>query len=103
MEDGHLTDSTGREVSFKNTLIIMTSNVGSTMIQKGGQSLGFALPDDSEDGGAYDRMRESVMEELKAYFRPEMLNQMDEVVVFKQLTEDQVGVIAHMMLKETST
>ncbi|KAK9830429.1 hypothetical protein WJX72_011733 [[Myrmecia] bisecta] len=102
MEDGRLTDSQGRTVSFKNTLIIMTSNVGSSVIAKGGSSLGFALPTDEDDGGNYSRIKTLVMEELKAYFRPEMLNRMDEVVVFRQLGQAEVRHIADLVIAETA-
>jgi len=103
LEDGRLTDSQGRVVSFKNTLVVMTSNVGSQVIAKGGNhQLGFALPTDDADGGAYVAMREKVMDELRGFFRPELLNRLDEVVVFRQLMQEEVGTIAHLMLEETA-
>eukprot|EP00854_Cymbomonas_tetramitiformis_P000973 gene973-1489_t len=102
LEDGRLTDSTGRTVSFKNTLIIMTSNIGSTAIQKGGGGLGFQLASNDEDGGQYSRMRDRVLEECKEFFRPEMLNRLDELVVFRQLEKSQIRQIANVMLQETS-
>lgn len=79
----------GRRVSFKNTLIVMTSNVGSTAISKGRRSMGFLLDDDQESS-SYAAMKALVTEELKAYFRPELLNRMDEVVVFRPLEKAQV-------------
>ncbi|KAI3839358.1 hypothetical protein MKW92_044734 [Papaver armeniacum] len=101
-EDGHLTDSQGRRVSFKNTLIVMTSNVGSSAIAKGRRnSIGFIL-DDDDDGksGSYAAMKALLMEELKAYFRPELLNRLDEVVVFRPLETTQMMEIVSIMLKE---
>lgn len=79
----------GRRVSFKNTLIVMTSNVGSTAISKGRRSIGFLISDDKESS-SYAAMKALVMEELKAYFRPELLNRIDEVVVFRPLEKTQV-------------
>ncbi|KAF2582036.1 hypothetical protein F2Q68_00001167 [Brassica cretica] len=80
-EDGHLTDSQGRRVSFKNALIIMTSNVGSSAIAKGRQrSIGFILDDDEEEA-SYSGMKALVVEELKNYFRPELLNRIDEIMM----------------------
>nr|GMC95940.1 chaperone protein ClpD, chloroplastic isoform X2 [Ipomoea batatas] len=98
-EDGHLTDSQGRRVSFKNTLIIMTSNVGSTAIVKGRQNfIGFMLAD--EESTSYAGMKALVMEELKNYFRPELLNRLDEVVVFRALEKTQMLEILNLMLQE---
>ncbi|GAQ82703.1 ATP-dependent Clp protease ATP-binding subunit [Klebsormidium nitens] len=100
-EDGRLTDSQGRAVSFKNTLIVMTSNIGSKVIARGGSNqLGFVLPTAEADGGAYSRMKAMVMEEMKAYFRPELLNRLDEVVVFKSLEKAEVRSIVALMLAE---
>ncbi|CAI5496347.1 unnamed protein product [Closterium sp. Naga37s-1] len=103
-EDGRLTDSQGRHVSFKNTLIIMTSNVGSQAIARGGGNrVGFLLPGaDEADGGRYAGLKSLVMDELKSHFRPELLNRIDEVVVFRSLEKDQVRAIVDMMIKETS-
>ncbi|XP_078447333.1 clp ATPase [Wolffia australiana] len=98
-EDGHLTDSQGRRVSFKNALIVMTSNVGSTAISKGRRSIGFMIEDDGE-GRSYAGMKAMVMEELKAYFRPELLNRIDEVVVFRSLDKSQLQAILSIMLEE---
>ena len=102
LEDGRLTDSKGRIVDFKNTLLILTSNVGSKVIEKGGGGLGFELSDDPGDS-QYNRIRGLVNEELKQYFRPEFLNRLDEIIVFRQLTKDEVGEIAEIMLKEVFT
>ncbi|KAK4735772.1 hypothetical protein R3W88_010033 [Solanum pinnatisectum] len=99
-EDGHLTDSQGRRVSFKNALIVMTSNVGSTAIVKGRQNtIGFLLADD-ESAASYAGMKAIVMEELKTYFRPELLNRIDEVVVFRPLEKPQMLEILNLMLQE---
>jgi ATP-dependent Clp protease ATP-binding subunit ClpC len=98
-EDGRLTDSKGRTIDFKNTLLIMTSNVGSKVIEKGGGGLGFELSED-QTGSHYNRIKSLVNEELKQYFRPEFLNRLDEIIVFRQLTKDEVAEIAEIMLKE---
>jgi len=100
LEDGRLTDSKGRTVDFKNTLLIMTSNVGSSVIEKGGRRrIGFDLDYDEKDR-SYDRIKSLVKEELKQYFRPEFLNRLDEMIVFRQLTKVEVKEIADIMLKE---
>ena len=98
-EDGRLTDSKGRTIDFKNTLLIMTSNIGSKVIEKGGGGLGFELSED-QTGSHYNRIKSLVNEELKQYFRPEFLNRLDEIIVFRQLTKDEVAQIAEIMLKE---
>nr|YP_009550163.1 ClpC [Tisochrysis lutea]AUM82471.1 ClpC [Tisochrysis lutea] len=98
-EDGRLTDSKGRTIDFKNTLLIMTSNIGSKVIEKGGGGLGFELGGD-QDNSAYNRIKSLVNEELKQFFRPEFLNRLDEIIVFRQLTKPEVGEIAEIMLKE---
>ena len=100
LEDGHLTDSKGRKVNFKNTLVIMTSNIGSKVIEKGGGGLGFEFSEDNEEEARYTRIRSLVNEEFKNYFRPEFLNRLDEVIVFRQLTRAEVKQIATIMLKE---
>ncbi|KAJ6676409.1 ATP-DEPENDENT CLP PROTEASE [Salix viminalis] len=99
LEDGRLTDSKGRTVDFKNTLLIMTSNVGSSVIEKGGRKIGFDLDYDEKDS-SYNRIKSLVTEELKQYFRPEFLNRLDEMIVFRQLTKLEVKDIADIMLKE---
>eukprot|EP00249_Psilotum_nudum_P024846 c29307_g1_i2 orf=247-3057(+) len=99
LEDGRLTDSKGRTVDFKNTLLIMTSNVGSSVIEKGGGGIGFQL-DYGEKDCSYNRIKSLVNEELKQYFRPEFLNRLDEIIVFRQLTKIEVKEIADIMLKE---
>ncbi len=100
LEDGRLTDSKGRTVDFKNTLIIMTSNIGSKVIEKGGGGLGFEFSGENAEESQYNRIRSLVNEELKQYFRPEFLNRLDEIIVFRQLTRDEVKEIAEIMLKE---
>jgi ATP-dependent Clp protease ATP-binding subunit ClpC len=100
LEDGRLTDSKGRTVDFKNTLIIMTSNIGSKVIEKGGGGLGFEFSGGAAEETQYNRIRSLVNEELKQYFRPEFLNRLDEIIVFRQLSRDEVKEIAEIMLKE---
>jgi len=96
LEDGRLTDSQGHAVDFKNTIIIMTSNLGTRDIQKG-TSIGFAAKADEKV--TYEKMKERVMEELKHSFRPEFLNRIDEVIVFHSLTQDDVVEIVDLMMK----
>lgn len=103
LEDGRLTDSKGRVVDFKNTLIIMTSNVGSKVIVKGGAGgLGFEFQEANQSETNYQRVRSLVNEELKNHFRPEFLNRVDEIIVFRQLTREEVSQIAEILLKEIS-
>jgi len=98
-EDGRLTDSQGRVIDFKNTLLIMTSNIGSKVIEQGGGSnIGFELVEGTNS--QYNRIRALVNEELKQFFRPEFLNRLDEIIVFRPLTKLEVGEIAEIMLKE---
>ncbi len=99
LEDGRLTDAKGRTVDFKNTLLIMTSNIGSKVIEKGGGGLGFEFSED-ETESQYNRIRSLVNEELKQYFRPEFLNRLDEIIVFRQLNKEEVKEIAEILLKE---
>ncbi len=99
LEDGRLTDAKGRTVDFKNTLLILTSNIGSKVIEKGGGGLGFELEADQAES-QYNRIRSLVNEELKNYFRPEFLNRLDEIIVFRQLTKDEVKEISVILLKE---
>jgi len=102
LDDGRLTDAQGRTVSFKNTVIIMTSNIGSKVIEKGGSGLGFEFSAD-QDEAQYNRIKELVNQELKNYFRPEFINRLDEIIVFRQLTRPEVRQIASILLKEVST
>jgi ATP-dependent Clp protease ATP-binding subunit ClpC len=96
LEDGHLTDAQGHVVDFKNTVIIMTSNLGTRDIQK--SQVGFAAAE-PEEQVPYDKMREKVMEELKRSFRPEFLNRIDEIIVFHSLTREHVKEIVDLMMK----
>ena len=100
LDDGRLTDSTGRTVDFKNTVIIMTSNVGAREIVDP-KKLGFGS---SEESAArdYENMKKNVLSELKKTFRPEFLNRVDEIIVFHPLTRNEIGQIAQLMLKEVS-
>ena len=100
-DDGHLTDAKGRKVDFRNTIIVMTSNVGSDLIRSD-SGLGFAVK--SEDAqtleGAYNRMRDKVMDEVKRSFRPEFLNRLDDQIVFHALTKEHIIEIVDLMLNE---
>ncbi|HSL15042.1 MAG TPA: ATP-dependent Clp protease ATP-binding subunit, partial [Actinomycetota bacterium] len=96
LEDGHLTDAQGHKVDFKNTIIIMTSNLGTRDIQKG-TSIGFAARPDEKV--TYEKMKDKVMEELKRSFRPEFLNRIDEVIVFHSLSQQDVKSIVDLMMK----
>jgi len=95
LEDGRLTDAQGRVVDFKNTVIIMTTNLGTRDISKG-VSLGFA--DGNDTTTSYDRMKAKVNDELKTHFRPEFLNRIDDIIVFHQLSEDEIVEIVDLMI-----
>ena len=97
LEDGRLTDSQGRVVDFKNTIIIMTTNLGTRDISKS-LSLGFANVADAQ--GSYERMKAKVGDELKTHFRPEFLNRIDDIVVFHQLTEAEIVQIVDLMIAQ---
>jgi ATP-dependent Clp protease ATP-binding subunit ClpC len=94
LEDGRLTDSQGRLVDFKNTVLIMTSNLGTRDISKG-PGIGFATGQGAVD---YERMKAKVQDELKQHFRPEFLNRIDDIIVFHQLSEDEIVQIVDIML-----
>ena len=96
LEDGKLTDSQGRKVDFRNTIVIMTSNLGAAQISKN-QTLGFSIGD--EEGLSYDEMRERVMSELKKVFRPELLNRIDEVIVFHKLEKAEILQVVDILMK----
>jgi ATP-dependent Clp protease ATP-binding subunit ClpC len=96
LEDGKLTDAQGRKVDFRNTIVIMTSNIGASTISKN-QAFGFAMGD--ETGLSYDEMKTRIMGELKKVFRPELLNRIDEVIVFHKLTKEEIKTIVDLMLK----
>ncbi len=98
LEDGRLTDSTGRVVSFKNTIIVMTSNAGAHAISHGRQ-LGFGAKEKA-DATNYESMKDSVMKAVKDVFRPEFINRVDELIVFHPLTEENIESIAAMMLSQ---
>jgi ATP-dependent Clp protease ATP-binding subunit ClpC len=95
LEDGRLTDSQGHQVDFKNTIIIMTSNLGTRDIQKG-PGIGFAPK--ANEQVTYEKMRDRVTEELKRSFRPEFLNRIDEVIVFHSLTQEDVKLIVDLLM-----
>jgi ATP-dependent Clp protease ATP-binding subunit ClpC len=100
LEDGRLTDSSGRVVDFRNTIVIMTSNVGAYSIGKG-RSLGFAVGGEQErDEDDYQQMKERMLEELKRTFRPEFINRVDDIVVFRQLASEQICAIARLMVAD---
>ena len=99
LEDGHLTDAKGRRVDFRNTIIIMTSNVGAQQLQRD-TTIGFrGVGNDAEQAAAdYDRMKDKVLSELKNTFRPEFLNRIDATIVFRQLTREEIRQIVDLML-----
>ena len=96
LDDGHLTDSAGRKVDFRNTVIVMTSNVGAKTISEGKNPLGFAAGEESSE----EEMRRQVMEELRATFRPEFLNRVDETIVFHRLGQEDVVQITRNLVEE---
>ena len=98
LEDGILTDAQGRRVDFRNTVIIMTSNLGAKDILNTNSKLGFANDSGSKDDASDSAIKEKVMEEVKRAFKPEFLNRIDEIIVFKRLTEDDIKKIAGLML-----
>ena len=100
MDDGRLTDSQGRSVDFKNTIIIMTSNLGGEFINKTKQTLGFINAVDVEEK-EYESMKDAVLEEVKKTFRPEFLNRLDEIVVFHPLTKEQIKKIIEILIMDT--
>src|SRR5678815_4812290 len=96
LEDGKLTDAQGRKVDFRNTIVIMTSNIGASSISKN-MSLGFNVGE--EQGLSYDDMKSRVMGELKKVFRPELLNRIDEIIVFHKLEKEEILRIVELMMK----
>ena len=100
LDDGRLTDSTGRVVDFKNTVIIMTSNVGARDIVEP-KKLGFGAQEENA-ARDYEDMKKNVMEALKKTFRPEFLNRVDEIIVFHPLSRDEIKQICGLMLNETA-
>jgi ATP-dependent Clp protease ATP-binding subunit ClpC len=95
LEDGRLTDAQGRVVDFKNTVIIMTTNLGTKDISKG-VSVGFGTS--SQIRGSYERMKAKVQDELKTHFRPEFLNRVDDTIVFHQLSQEEIFAIVDLMI-----
>ena len=98
LDDGRLTDAKGRHVNFKNTIIIMTSNVGASMITTTSK-LGFSTAED-ESKDKYEKLKETVSEEMKKAFRPEFLNRIDETIVFSHLSQEEIRQIVDLMLKD---
>jgi ATP-dependent Clp protease ATP-binding subunit ClpC len=94
LEEGKLTDSFGRQVDFRNTIILLTSNVGAERLKKGA-TMGFTAPDDEQD---YERMKENLIEEAKKVFRPEFLNRFDDIVVFRSLGKEELTQILDLEL-----
>ena len=103
MEEGHLSDARGRRVDFRNAIIIMTSNIGAETIKRG-TTLGFGgLPEDiGEEAENYDAMRKTVMESLRRAFRPEFLNRVDATIVFRALTQEEIGEIVQLELDKVN-
>ncbi|MCK9217423.1 MAG: ATP-dependent Clp protease ATP-binding subunit [Firmicutes bacterium] len=100
LEDGRLTDGKGRTVDFKNTVIIMTSNVGASTI-KGQKVMGFTTAKDEKEK-AYERMKDNLLDELRKSFKPEFINRIDDVIVFHELEKEHLKGIVDLMLKELS-
>jgi len=101
LDDGRLTDSKGRNIDFKNTIIIMTSNVGARSIENPSM-FGFSVTNDDEKA-RYEKMKETVTEEMKKMFRPEFLNRLDDTIIFHQLTKPEIRKIVDIMLKDLIT
>ena len=99
MDDGRLTDSKGKVINFKNTIIIMTSNEGAQKLKKQ-NTMGF-FSDTNKSAVQYEKMKRFIMDELKNKFRPEFLNRLDEIVVFNQLNEENIENIVDLMLNDT--
>ena len=102
LDDGRITDSQGRTVDFKNTVIVMTSNIGAKALTDAGAKLDFATGDkkaEADADKAYEQAKETVMEELRRTFRPEFLNRIDDIIVFRALTEQDIEEVARRMLK----
>lgn len=99
LEDSRLTDSTGRVVSFKNTVIIMTSNVGAKLITDS-KKLGFSNGDESDKKASYENTKKDIMQELKKEFRPEFINRIDEIIVFHKLDDSDLDRILDLMINK---
>jgi len=98
LEDGRLTDSLGRKVDFRNTILIMTSNVGAEILQRN-TSLGFSVGDAEQD---FEKIKDKIMDEAKKVFKPEFLNRLTEIVIFRQLLKEQMGAIVDLELEKVS-
>ncbi|MEA1958776.1 MAG: ATP-dependent Clp protease ATP-binding subunit [Chloroflexota bacterium] len=100
-DDGHLTDAKGRRVDFRNTIIVMTSNIGAELIKRD-STMGFAVKSEEAKSQeqAYQRMKDKVLEEMKRFFRPEFLNRIDGSIVFHSLTKEHINQIVDLMLKD---
>jgi ATP-dependent Clp protease ATP-binding subunit ClpC len=102
LDDGRLTDSLGRTVDFRNTIIIMTSNVGAENVYRTGKSMGFLSEDENADD-SYEAIKERYMADLKGTFRPEFINRVDEIIVFHGLVQEDIVAIADLMIKELNS
>jgi ATP-dependent Clp protease ATP-binding subunit ClpC len=105
LDDGRITDSQGRTVDFKNTVIVMTSNIGAKSLTSVTAKLGFAAEEQGSDPDAeqkFQQAKETVMAELRQTFRPEFLNRIDDIIVFRSLTESDIQEVARRMLKTVS-
>ena len=98
LEDGRLTDSQGRTVNFKNTVIIMTSNIGARLITEK-KSLGFTNSSEEDENKEYEEIKKNVMAELKKQLRPEFINRIDDIIVFHKLNDDEINSIIDLLLK----
>ena len=104
LEDGQLTDGQGRKVDFKNTVLIMTSNIGAQKITgKGRKTLGFGGDGKPEAEQTFEDIKKEVLSDLKEAFRPELINRIDEIIVFNRLTEEEIGKIADGMLRQVAS
>jgi ATP-dependent Clp protease ATP-binding subunit ClpC len=101
LDDGRLTDGQGRTVDFRNTVIIMTSNIGSELITNRGATLGFGSPRETGDDSDSAALRDRIMPRLRDVFRPEFLNRIDEVIVFRRLDPEQLAAITEVLLEDT--
>ena len=104
LDDGRITDSQGRTVDFKNTVIVMTSNIGAKNLTAAGKRLGFSHEDEADQGAeqAFQRAKETVLGELRQTFRPEFLNRIDDIIVFRPLSEEDIREVARRMLRTVS-
>jgi len=98
MDEGRLTDSRGRNIDFRNTILIMTSNIGGEIINRSKNTVGFGVVESEEE--AYQEMKRTVIDEVKKVFRPEFLNRLDETIVFHQLTKDHVAQVVDILISQ---